>query len=122
VGYRSIIQTPSDGVEQVITWLNGHAQPGDRVRSYLLETHIIQAVAPHPAYQIENGFANPKPNPDYVVVEINTQVRQSWWTDTSSGNVFRPPYDPEWLEENYQRMFTVRRAFGIEMASVWKKK
>ena len=33
--------------------------PGDRGRSYLLEWHIIQAVAPHPAYHIENGFDSP---------------------------------------------------------------
>lgn len=122
VGYRSIVQTPSDGVEQVIRWLNENAKPGDSVRSYLLEWHIIQAVAPRPAYRIENGFDSPSPNPKYVVLEINTQVRQSWWTDTSRGEIFLPPYDPAWLERNYTKVFSVRRAFGIEMASVWRKK
>jgi hypothetical protein len=146
LGYRSIVQTPSDGVEQVVRWLNEHAQPGERVRSYLLEWHIVQAVAPHPAYRIEDGFsarypnaeylgvpiyrwfvdnnpfASPRPNPDYVVVEINTQVRQSWWMEVSDDNVYKPPYKEEWLEANYDKVFSVRRAFGIEMASVWKKK
>lgn len=122
IGYRSIVQTPSDGVEQAVQWLNEHAQPGERVRSYLLEWHIVQAVAPNPTYQIENGFDAPSPEPDYVVVEINTQVRQSWWTDISRGDVFQPPYNPSWLEENYNKVFSVPRAFGIEMASVWKKK
>jgi len=146
IGYRSIVQTPSDGVEQVIQYINEKAQPGDRVRSYLLEWHIIQAVASNPAYRIEDGFlapypnaeyggveiyryfvdnspfAPPRPDPDFVVVEINTQVRQSWWANVSKGDVFQPPYNPAWLTKNYNRVFTVRRAFGIEMASVWKKK
>lgn len=146
IGYRSIVQTPSDGVEQAVRWLNEHAQSGERVRLYLLEWHIVQAVAPHPAYRIEDGFsarypnaeyvgvpiyrwfvdnnpfASPRPNPDYVVVEINTQVRQSWWMDVSEGEVFKPPYHEEWLEANYTQVFSVQRAFGIEMASVWQKK
>jgi len=36
IGYRSVVQTPSDGVEQSIRWLNEHAGQGDRVLAYLL--------------------------------------------------------------------------------------
>jgi len=61
-------------------------------------------------------------DPDYVVVEINAQVRQSWWIRSSPEEVFHPPYDSAWLESNYTKVFSVRRAFGIEMASVFRKK
>jgi hypothetical protein len=123
IGYRSVVQTPSDGVEQVVDWLNGHARKGEIVRAYLLPWHIVQAEAPNPAYKLENGLQGKvTAEPDYVVVEINAQVRQSWWIRTSPDDVFRPLYDPAWLEDNYQKVFTVRRAFGIEMTSVYRKK
>ncbi len=123
IGYRSVVQTPSDGVEQAMEWLNDHAGTGDRVRTYLLSWHIVQAVAPSPAYTLENGFQGQgSAQPDYVVVEINAQIRQSWWIQSPPGDVFRPLYDPVWLESNYTQVFTVKRAFGIEMASVYKRK
>ncbi len=123
IGYRSIIQTPSDGVEQAMNWLNNHAVNGDDVRVFVLEWHIIRAVAPHPAYHIWNGLdPNPGPVPDYVVTEINTQIPQSWWTRNFSGDVYQPPYDPGWLSSGYTKVFSVPRAFGLEMAAVWKHK
>jgi hypothetical protein len=123
IGYRSVAQLPSDGVQQVLEWLNTHAPPGARVRTYLLELHIIEAFAPSPAYRIENGFSGPlSPDPDYVLVEINTQIRQSFWIKAADADVFKPYYDSAWLAANYTQVFTVRRAFGLEMASVWQRK
>ena len=93
VGYRSVVRTPSDGVAQSIAWLNANAQPGDRVSAYVLEWHIVQAVAPNPPYQIRNalergGFASP----DFVVVHINYEIPQSWWGANLKGDIFRPPF------------------------------
>jgi len=123
VGYRSVVQTPSDGVEQAITWLNANARPGDRVSAYVLEWHIVQAIAPNPVYQIENSLIRRSfLKPDFVVVHINYEIPQSWWGANLSGDVFRPPYDPAWLNTNYEKVFSVSRAFSIEMASVWRKK
>jgi len=123
VGYRSVVQTPSDGVEQAFTWLNAHSGAGERVRVYVLEKHIMRAVAPAPLYTISSGF-DPDPGraPDYVVTEINTMVPQSWWTWDFGRVAYQPPYDTAWLEQNYSRVYSVRRAFGIEMAAVWKKR
>ncbi len=123
IGYRSIIQTPSDGVEQTVNWLNEHAVNGDIVRFYVLEWHIIHAEAPHPAYRTWNGLEQNKgPEPDYVVTEINTMIPQSWWTRNFTGAVIQAPYDPGWLSANYTKIFAVPRAFGVEMAAVWKRK
>jgi 4-amino-4-deoxy-L-arabinose transferase-like glycosyltransferase len=123
IGYRSVVQTPSDGVEQVMEWLNDHAKPGEIVRAYILPWHIVQAQAPNPVYRLENGLqGRTSTGPDYVVVAINAQIRQSWWIKSSPAEVFIPPYDSAWLELKYSRVFTVRRAFGIEMASVYRKK
>jgi 4-amino-4-deoxy-L-arabinose transferase-like glycosyltransferase len=122
IGYRSIIQTPSDGVEQAMTWLNEHAKPGERVRVYVLEWHIMRAVAPRPAYQIVDGFKQGSvTDPEYVVTEINTMIPQSWWTRELPREVFRAPYAVNWLETRYTKVFGVERAFGIEMAAVWRR-
>jgi hypothetical protein len=123
IGYRSVVQTPSDGVEQAMEWVNDHARPGEVVRAYLLPWHIVQAKAPNPIYKLENGLAGRvSDNPDYVVVEINAQIRQSWWIKSPPEDVFHPPYNTSWLESNYTKVFTVKRAFGIEMASVYSRK
>jgi dolichyl-phosphate-mannose-protein mannosyltransferase len=124
IGYRGVVQTPSDGVEQAFRWLNEHAKRGERVRSYALEQHIIQAVAPAPLYRIEFGFdRRASPDPDYVVVEINALIRQDWWTKgNGGGGIYQPPFDPGWLSSNYTKVFVVERAFGIEMASVWQRR
>jgi 4-amino-4-deoxy-L-arabinose transferase-like glycosyltransferase len=123
IGYRSVVQTPSDGVEQVMEWLNDHAKPGEIIRAYISPWHIVQAIALNPVYKLENGLQDRvSADPDYVVVEINVQVRQSWWIKTSPDEVFRPIYNSSWLDLNYDKIFTVRRAFGIEMASVYRKK
>ena len=123
IGYRSIIQTPSDGVEQAMNWLNDNAVSGDNIRVYVLEWHIIRAVAPHPAYRIWNGLdQNPGPLPDYVVTHINTMIPQSWWTRNIARDVYQTPYDPSWLSAGYTKVFSVPRAFGFEMAAVWKRR
>jgi hypothetical protein len=123
IGYRSVVQTPSDGVEQAMVWLNENVEPGYFVLAYVLPWHIVEATAPQPAYRLENGFRyQGSLLPNYVVVEINAQIRQSWWIRSSPDKVFSPPYDISWYESNYNKVFTVRRAFGIEMASVYQKK
>ncbi|HEY9075597.1 MAG TPA: glycosyltransferase family 39 protein [Anaerolineaceae bacterium] len=123
IGYRSVVQTPSDGVEQVINWLNQHAASGEQVTSYLLEEHILKALAPNPPYRIIYGIRKEsRPTTDYVLTEINTDIAQSWWTRPISTSASAPLYDAAWLEDQYTRVFSVQRAFGITMAAVWKRK
>ncbi len=124
IGYRSVVQTPSDGVQQVFEWLNAHAERNQTVTSYVLEEHILQATAPSSVYQIQNGLHDGTafPTSDYVVTAINAQVQQSWWTRPTGSEIYQPRYDTAWLENHYTQVYRVERAFGIEMASVWKKK
>jgi len=120
IGYQSIVQVTSDGVQQAVEWVNEHARAGEVVRTYALSWHIVEATAPRPVYLLDSALDRvDAPNPDYVIVEINAEIHQSWWT---RGYVFQPPYDATWLETNYTKVFSVPRAFGIEMASVWQSK
>ncbi len=123
IGYRSVVQTPSDGVEQAFHWLNQHATPRQRVLAYLTEWHIVQATAPTPLYTILDGFREPLyPLPDFIVIHINATIWQGWGTDTPTVEVIRPPLDPTWLAEYYQPVHTVPRRFGLQMATVWERR
>lgn len=123
IGYRSVVQTPSDGVQQVTSWLNANTAPGAKVTSYILESHIVAAYAQNSRFEITNGFKQgPRPDTDYVITAINNEIPQSWWTSRNSETVFSSPYDSKWLTQHYEKVYSVQRVFGVEMASVWKKK
>jgi uncharacterized membrane protein len=129
IGYRSIVQTPSDGVQQATQWLNENAQAGARVVVYVYPWHILEATSPNPPFRFMRGeYYSVRLRPDYVVIHINHTIKQRWATyftgeinaDHTNG-VFWEPYDSEWLETHYTKVMAVPRAFGIEMASVWKR-
>jgi hypothetical protein len=123
IGYRSVVQTPSDGVEQACEWLNRNAGPGERVLAYVSEWHIVRATTRDPAYTVEDGFSKSlSSNPDYVLMHINSQLRDRWGLEAPAGDVVRYPYDRGWLESHYFQVFSVPRAFGIEMASIWRRR
>ncbi len=129
MGYRSIVQTPSDGVEQVVRWVSEHARPGDRVVVYAYPWHIVEATAANSGVHFTRGDYNSvRWRPDYVIVHINHTIRQSWAAyftgavnTTRGDSIFWDPYDAEWLHTRFTKVATVPRAFGIEMASVWKR-
>jgi 4-amino-4-deoxy-L-arabinose transferase-like glycosyltransferase len=129
VGYRSIVQTPSDGVEQAARWLNEHARPGDRVVAYVYPWHILEATSPDPPFRYVRGQWNSvRTRPDYVVVHINATIRQRWAAyfsgeanNARAESIWWEPYDAEWLEAHFTKVMSVRRAFGIEMASIWER-
>jgi len=129
MGYRSIVQTPSDGVEQAVQWVNAHARPGDRVVVYAYPWHIVEATSRNSEVRFTRGeYISVRFRPDYVIVHINHTVRQRWAAyftgevnHDRTGSIFWEPYDGEWLHSRYTKVATVPRAFGIEMASVWER-
>jgi 4-amino-4-deoxy-L-arabinose transferase-like glycosyltransferase len=124
IGYRSVVQVPSDGVEQLARWIKHNVQPGQRVLACINPWHIVNAISPGPSFALDDiREQSISPRPDFVIVHINCEIRQGWGRDNPRGrNVFQRPYDKAWLEANYDRIGIVSRAFGIEVASVWKRK
>jgi hypothetical protein len=122
IGYRSIVYTPSDGVQQAIEWLNANAQPGEVAILYLHEMHVVRFVSPDPYYHIMNGFDD-KPNspPDYIVIHINATIDQGHGIETPVGDIIKTPVDPNVLEREYSQVYFVQRAFGLRMVSVWQR-
>ena len=83
-GYRNLIQTPSDGVEEMIRWCNTDPsiKPNARVVSFLWEERIIETILPHDTritliprgLSQESDTLPPAPsidNADYVLLHIN---------------------------------------------------
>jgi 4-amino-4-deoxy-L-arabinose transferase-like glycosyltransferase len=123
ISYRSVVMTPSDGVQQVMEWLNANAKPGESAQLYIMPWHIVQTVAPDPQYRIFDGNKRSLAGrPDYVVVEINSIIWNGWGTDTPVGEVIRLPYDAAVLGRDYELAYSVKRRFGLEVAWVWKRK
>ncbi len=128
IGYRSVVQTTSDGVQQMAQWLAENAQPGDRVVAYVYPWHILEAICADSQLRLTPGKEiSVRLRPDYVIVHINHTIRQRWATYFAGENnaraqsVFWEPYDAEWLYAHYTKIATVPRAFGIEMASLWER-
>jgi hypothetical protein len=123
IGYRSVVFTPADGVQQVVEWLNLNAEPGQVALLYISPWHIVRYIAPDPSYLLTNGSEETLNNePDYVVMHINDLLSQGHGMETPEGDVIRYPFDYEALRRDYEQVFAVRRAFDLEVASVWRRK
>lgn len=130
LGYRSIIQTPSDGVEQAMRWVCQRAAPGDLVAVYAYEWHIVGAACPRPPFRLVHGGPEAlAQEPDYILIHINHTLREGWsaWfsgvAEAGAGEgIFWEPVDPDWLAGNYEQVFSVERAFGLQMAAVWERR
>jgi hypothetical protein len=78
---------------------------------------------PEPVHQLTNGLETTLARePDYVLLHINDRLWQGQGTDRPVGEIVRYPLNQEFLEHDYQPVFVVERAFGLERASVWKPK
>jgi 4-amino-4-deoxy-L-arabinose transferase-like glycosyltransferase len=129
IGYRSVVQTPSDGVQQAVQWLCDNATDGERVVAYVNPWHIVEAACPDPRFIISRGRRESvRAGPDYVIIHINHEIRQRWaawfagWeNNVRDAGVFWEPYDADWLHAHFTKVATVPRAFGLEMASIWQR-
>jgi hypothetical protein len=123
IGYRSVVYTPSDGIQQVLEWLDANVKPGEAAQLYVGPWHIVRHIAPNPGYHLTNGFDESLlSKPDYVGVDINSIIWHGFGDDTPEGNIFRYPFNIEELQRDYDQVFVVERAFGLEVASIWKRK
>jgi hypothetical protein len=100
------------------------------VAVYAYPWHIVEAACPHPAFRLARGDPHALPaDADYILLHINHTLRAGWSTwfsgplpDDPAGSIFWDPLDPAWLALNYRQVYTVERAFGLQMASVWQRK
>jgi asparagine N-glycosylation enzyme membrane subunit Stt3 len=123
IGYRSVVHTTTDGVQQAVEWLNVNAGPEQSALLYVDSWHIVQATAPDPVYKLIRGSDNPGTiNPDFVVLHINAALSEGYDQADPETPIFQYPFDIHLLLEDYDQVFTVKRAFDIQMATIWQRK
>lgn len=143
LGYKGVVQTPSDGTKQVIDWTLDNIEPDKRVVTYLRERMVNRflGLKSRTGFHTRNGFDGRYgiDEADYVLVHINATLRQfdssriplaaeerSDLNDLGGGpapeTVHIYPFDVGKLERDFEKVFSVRRAFDIEVASVWKRR
>lgn len=49
-------------------------------------------------------------------------IQQREGSDSSQGDIFSYSFDTETLQSEYEKVFSVQRAFDLEMASIWRRK
>ena len=123
IGYRSIVYIPSDGVQQAMEWLNENAEAGQVALLYLEPWFLVKELAPDAAYEYRSGFDESlNAKPDYVAIHINSTILQGEGNDTPQKSIFRYPFEVDILQNEYKKVFSVRRAFDLEVASIWRRK
>ena len=55
-------------------------------------------------------------------MHINAILQQGHGKDTPEGEIINYPFDQEVLKREYKQVFAVRRAFDLEVASVWRRR
>jgi hypothetical protein len=125
LGYRGIAQVGEDGVEQALDWTLDNVEPGSRMASYVLARHVVRAVLEDAPFDVIDGLSEPRAleRADYVITSLNGDIRAGEGNDDPEGEVRSyPVYDRDALEREFVRAFSVRRAFDIEVASVWRRR
>lgn len=123
LGPRSLVQLPTDGVTQALAWVDEHASPGETVALFVRPQHIVTAVLPDAPYQLVNGLADGRAieRADWVVTTLASEVEPGFGMDDPD-SVFAFPYDRARLRGQFAPIFSVERAFGLEVATVWRRR
>jgi hypothetical protein len=83
-------------------------------------------VSPRPAFDLIDGLRPHTPSvedADYVVTTLHADIRPSSPAGLfGDGSVFEYLYDREALVRSFEPVFRVERPFGLEFATVWRRK
>jgi hypothetical protein len=125
LGYRSIGQVGSDGLEQCTRWVSERAAAGDTVVTYSNARHIVERARgdTSPANWID-GLRNPDAilEADWVVTHLNDDIDAGYTGGDPSGEVFKfPLYDRGYLISRFEKAYSVERRFGVEAGAVWRR-
>ena len=122
LGARSLVQIPTDGAEQALRWVDERAQPGDTVVTFVRPLHILAATIPRARYRVIDGLEDPGAiaRADWVVTTLGAELRHGYGAENPD-TVYAPPYDSEQLTREFRPVHRVVRAFGLEVAGVWRR-
>jgi hypothetical protein len=132
IGYTSPVNIPNDGTSQAIQWTCSNVPLGSSVLVYAAG-HTLKAIEERKGYVAKVAFVDGThsgkervlTNYDYVISQSSYEIdenRGPGWPKKGAVVYSYGWYDRSILEAHFDEVFSVKRAFGIEVASVWKKK
>ena len=124
LGYRSIVQTPSDGLEQALSWIQNNVAGGERLYYFTYADHIVRPRMRQAGILFLNGF-HPIYSMDqanYVLIHINATINDGRGQNNHQGSIYKYYYDQEKLKKDFRKVYSEKRPFGLEVASVWYRK
>jgi hypothetical protein len=125
VGYRAIGQVGEDGVEQSLRWAVEHVEPEATLATFVPARHVVREFARPARFRVVDGVATERAlgEADYALTCLNGDVIPAGDPDATGGDPFvYRYYDRAVLEDEFERVFSVRRAFDIEVAAVWRRR
>ncbi len=124
LGYRSIVQTPSDGLEQALSWIQNNVPGGERLYYFTYADHIVRPRMRQAGILFLNGF-HPTYSMDqanYVLIHINSIINDGRGQTDPQGSIYKYYFDQEKLKKDFRKVYIEKRPFGLEVASVWYRK
>ncbi|WP_028580357.1 glycosyltransferase family 39 protein [Desulfogranum japonicum] len=123
IGYKGIVQIPSDGTTQVLKWAVANIPPEQNVVAYLNYRMMAHAFIQAPFYW-HYGLDIPwsPENANYVLIHFNYIVDTNYTRRDPRESIFDYPFNKEQLERDFEKVYAVKRNFDIEVASIWKRK
>jgi hypothetical protein len=125
LGYRGIAQWGEDGLEQAVRWCQSSVSPGATVVSYASARPIVTSLLENSPFRLVDGLEHRDAinDADYVLTSLNGDILDGDGPENPEGSPFKfPSYDRAVLERDFVRVFSVHRAFGLEVATVWQRR
>ena len=121
IGYRSVAQTPSDGLAQAASWIRSNVESGERLVYFIWAGHILNEHLKNTGIVYFNGFhhLSSLDQANYVLIHINATLDDGRGVHNPKGSVYKYPFNKEELERDFRKIYSEKRPFGIEVASVW---
>ena len=78
---------------------------------------------PNAPYRVVDGLSDPGAleRADWVVTTLGAELRIGYGAENPR-KVFKTPYDAALLRSRFEEVHTVKRAFDLEVARVWRRR
>jgi hypothetical protein len=123
LGYRAIVHSGSDGIEQSLRWVSGRASPDQTIATVYGEVHITDAILAGTGLKATSLLHESADlgDADWVITSLNWDIEPRAGAATNRATIYTyPHYDRARLEREFRKVFSVTRAYGIEVAAVWR--
>jgi len=127
MGYNGVVTLPTDGMEQCLRVAMADGREGATVYVYYAWTpeQVVAWTIHGSGLQYVMGTQERDTRApraaDYVVIGLEMDVLARAYTLEGLPDGWRM-VDREWLAEHFEKVYSVRRAFDLEVASLWRRR